>query len=311
MNHSRRHFLKSSLAVGFAASCPEFVSAATTQEPHFKFPTRPIDRLAITSYPFRAYMKNPGNPNPTKPAMDVIQFAKMAIQKFDIHNINPLGAHFQSTEPHYLEKLRKEIAEAGSRIVGVGLGSGNFYDPDPAVRKASVESSKRWIDIASAVGSPSVRQHLGGSKNDKPNVEPAAGSLAELADYGAKKNVVVNLENDNLVREDPFLIVKIIEKANNPYLRALPDMGNTLAKGDPEYNYRALKAMFGHAFNMSHVKAEVISQTGTMYKVDLAKTFAIAKASGYRGYFSMECESSIGSPFEGTQKLVKETLRYL
>jgi sugar phosphate isomerase/epimerase len=203
------------------------------------------------------------------------------------------------------------MAKAGSHFVDLGLGAGRFYDPDPAVRKASVDSSKRWIDIAVVLGSPSVRQHLGGSRGAKPDVNLSAQSLGQLADYGAKKNIVINLENDSLDNEDPFFIVKVIEKAGNPYLRALPDFGNTMLKGDPAYNYNGVTAMFKHVFNMAHVKDEVVSSKGTVYKIDLAKAFGIAKASGYRGYFSMEWETKSGEPFEGTQRLVKETLQYL
>ena len=313
MNFSRRDLLKSSAALGLSAICQSMGSVAYAREPQIKFPTRPIDRLALTSWPFRAYMEAPHNSgrDHSKPGMDVIGFARMAIERFNIHNINPLSAHFPSTEPRYLHNLREQMAKAGSRFVDLGLGAGKFYDPDPGVRKASVESSKRWIDIAVVLGSPSVRQHLGGSRGAKPDVDLTAKSLGELADYGARRNVVINLENDSLVNEDPFFIVKVIEKAGNPYLRALPDFGNTMLNGDPAYNYRGVEAMFKHVFNMAHVKDEVISSKGAIYKIDLAKDFGIAKAAGYRGYFSMEWETQAGDPFEGTRRLVKETLHYL
>lgn len=313
MNFSRRDLLKGSAALGLSALFQNLSSLAYASEPQLHFPTRPADRLALTSWPFRAYMEAPGNSNRdrSKPGMDVIGFARMAMQKFNIRNINPLSAHFPSTKPRYIENLRKEMDKAGSHFVDLGLGAGRFYDPDSAVRKASVENSKRWVDIAVVLGSPSVRQHLGGSRGVKPSVDRAAQSLGELADYGASKNIVINLENDSLVNEDPFLIVKVIEKARNPYLRALPDFGNTMLKGDAAYNIRGLKAMFKHVFNMSHVKDEVVSRKGTVYKIDLAKEFGIAKASGYRGYFSMEWETRAGDPFEGTQRLVNETLHFL
>jgi sugar phosphate isomerase/epimerase len=313
MNFSRRDLLKSSAALGFGILCESLGSFAYAREPQMKFPTRPIDRLALTSWPFRDYMKGPHNSNRdrSKTGMDIIGFAKMAIEKFNIHNINPLSAHFPSTEPRYIDNLREQMAKANSHFVDLGLGAGRFYHPDPAVRKASVDSSKRWIDIAVVLGSPSVRQHLGGTRGVKPLVDRAAQSLGELADYGARKNIVINLENDNLANEDPFFIVKVIEKAGNPYLRALPDFGNTMLKGDPAYNYNGVEAMFKHVFNMAHVKDEVVSNQGTVYKIDLAKAFGIAKASGYRGYFSMEWETRAGDPYEGTQRLVKETLHYL
>jgi hypothetical protein len=67
-----------------------------------------------------------------------------------------------------------------------------------------------------------------------------------------------------------------------------------MVKGDPAYNYRSLEAMFKHAFNMCHVKDEVVSQAGQTYKIDMAKVFNIAKANRYRGYFSMEWEVKLG-----------------
>ena len=313
MNLSRRDLLKGSAVLGLSTLFRSTIPAAFAGEPQIQFPTKPIERLALTSWPFRDYMEGPHNSSRdrSKPGMDIIGFARMAIEKFNIHNINPLSAHFSSTEPRHLDNLREQMARVDSHFVDLGLGGGKFNDPDPAVRKASIESSKRWIDIAVVLGSPSVRQHLGGSHGATPDVDRSAQSLGQLADYGARKNIVVNLENDSLENEDPFFIVKVIEKADNPYLRALPDFGNTLLKGDPAYNYRGLNAMFKHVFNMSHVKDEVVSSKDTIYKIDLAKAFGIAKASGYRGYFSMEWETREGDPFEGTQRLVKETLHYL
>jgi len=312
MNFSRRDLLKGSAALGLSFLCQGMGSLAYAREPEFQFPTRPIDRLALTSYPFRAYMESPHNSarDRSKPGMDILGFARMAIEKFGIHNINPLVAHFSSTESRHLEKLRKDVHKAGSRFVDLGLGGGKFFDPDPAVRQAAVDTGKHWIDVAAILGSPSVRQHLRGRRGVKPSVDIGAESLNKLADYGARKNVVVNLENDSLVWEDPFLIVKMINKAGNPYLRALPDFGNTLQKGDPAYAYRGLVGMFKHVFNMSHVKDE-ITRPNKVYRVDLAKVFGIAKAAGYRGFYSMEWDTGSGDPYMGTHRLVKETLHYL
>jgi hypothetical protein len=39
--------------------------------------------------------------------------------------------------------------------------------------------------------------------------------------------------------------------------------------------------------------------------------FAIARQSGYRGYFSMEFETAGGDPFTGTTRLIDETLKNL
>ncbi|MGH9400554.1 MAG: sugar phosphate isomerase/epimerase family protein [Terriglobia bacterium] len=269
--------------------------------------------MAVTSYPFRELIDSPTNParDKTKPGMDLKDFAAMVVRRFGVHNINPLGAHFRSTDSRYLQEFRAAVAKAGSHLVDLGLGGGYFWDPELSRVQASIDYGKKWIDIAVVLGSPSVRQHLNGSPQVRPDVTRAAANLARLADYGATKGIVVNLENDSLRNEDPFFIVEVIEKVGNPYLRALPDFGNSIRGHDAAYNQRAVAKMFRHAFNMSHVKDTVAGDDGTFYKIDLAKMFVSAKASGYRGYFSMEWEDSAGDPFYGTERLIRESLRYL
>jgi sugar phosphate isomerase/epimerase len=166
------------------------------------------------------------------------------------------------------------------------------------------------VDVAVAIGSPSIRTHVARVHGVQPDVERAAESLRQVADYGAGKNVVINLENDDLVSEDAFFLAKVIEKAKHPYLHALPDFCNSMMGGDADFNYRAVTAMFRHAYNISHAKDSEVGAHGKLYTVDMGKTFAIAKAAGYRGYFSMEWEGG-GDPYAGVQKLIDESLKCL
>jgi sugar phosphate isomerase/epimerase len=243
--------------------------------------------------------------------MDLTEFAAMVRKRFGVVNINPVSSHFRSTDPAYLDQLRNATAKAGSHFVDLGLSGKNFCDSDAVGRSAALDYGRKWIDIARVVGSPSVRQHLQLPRGAKSDAAIAAQNLGELAEYGAKRNIVVLLENDSAVSEDPFFIVDVIERAKNPYLRALPDFGNSLQGHDREFNERAVTAMFKHAYNMAHVKDMISSKDGKEYHVDLDRMFAIAKASGYRGYFSMEVDTKSHDPFEGTQKLVNDSLKYL
>lgn len=314
MHKSRRDFIKElpvlTLAVGLARG-PDLYAAQ--EMPKLDFPTAPRDRLAVTSYPFRAFIEAPGNDDrdKSKPEMTLLEFPARMIKEFGIHNVNPVIEHFASTDPAYLASFREALAKAGSHIVDLGLNEGSFYDPDPYQRQKGIDDGKKGIDVALSVGSPSVRQHVGGRRRAPNSVDLAAESLAKLAEYGAQHNIVVNLENDSPGPEDPFFLVQIIVRVNSPYLRALPDFGNSILGHDEEYNERALKGMFAHAFNMSHVKEYVRDEKGKDYHVDLPKVFAIAKASGYRGYFSMEYDNEEGDPYEGTRQLVNNTLKCL
>lgn len=301
---TRRNFLMTS-----AAGAATLLAA----EPQLTFPADPRERLAVTSWPFRAYMDAPGNHDRdrTKPGVDAKDFAAMVVERFGIHNINPLTAHFRSTEPAYLEELRASTAKAGSHIVDLGHGGRPFYHPDAARRQDAIAFGKKGVDIALLIGSPSVRQHINGAPGGKADVDLAAETLGEVAAYGEKKNIVINLENDAPVSEDPYFLVAVIEKVGSPYLRALPDFANSMnPRGDAEWNYKAVAAMFRHVFNMAHVKSAYAAGNGKVYQVDLARLFAIAKEAGYRGYFSMEADMP-GDPFENTQKLAEATVRYL
>jgi sugar phosphate isomerase/epimerase len=185
----------------------------------------------------------------------------------------------------------------------------SLYDSDEAKRKTAVENGKKWVDAAVTLGSPSVRLSIQGPRGVAPDVGRAAESLRSIASYGTEKNIVINLENDDPKTEDAFYLVKVIEAVHNPYLHGLPDFCNSMLTRNEKYNYDAVTAMFRQAYNISHVKDSEVDE-GKVFRVDVGKTFGIAKASGYRGFFSMEWEGQ-GGPYEGTQQLIEASLKYL
>jgi sugar phosphate isomerase/epimerase len=319
---SRRSVLRSSaaLAVGAMAWRPVFgeafavsVNVAGQGRPDMKFPTSARERLAVASWPFRAEIESATNEyrDKNRRAMDLRDFAVKVREQFGVPGVEPLSAHFPSTSEPYLKGFRKAIEKAGVHVVNIPVdSSASFYDGDAANRKKAVEHGMKWVDVAVLLGSPSVRTSIAEAQNSKPNVDAAADSLRQLVDYAAGKNVLVNLENDSLVSEDAFFLVKVIEKVNNPYLHALPDFCNSMMGGNEKLNYEAVSAMFRYAYNICHVKDSEVGDQGKVFRVDLKKTFGILKASGYKGYCSMEWEGPEDS-YEGTKRLIAASLQYL
>jgi sugar phosphate isomerase/epimerase len=314
---SRRYFLEKSvlttavLAYGVSSFPNEL--AASENSPNLKFPTAPRERLAVATWPFRAFIESPDNEyrDKSQPGMDLRDFAPKVRAEFGVPGVEPLSSHFSSTRETYLHSFREAIEKAGVHVVNIPVdNSKSYYDTDPAVRKKAVDNGKKWVDIALVIGSPSVRTSIAKAKNAKPDVNVIAEQLRQLADYAASKNVVVNLENDNLVSEDASFIVKVLEKVQSPYLRALPDFCNSMQTGNEKFNYDAVTAMFRHAYNICHVKDSEVSENGKVFRVDLKKTFDILKASGYRGYLSMEWEGQ-GSSYDGTRHLIAASLQNL
>jgi len=296
---------------------PRLVRAAGVG-PSVKFPTNPRERVAVAAYPFREFIvgwKGWDGKTPSKvPAAQQIElkdFAAHVAQKFNVRNIEPWSPIFPSTDPKYLEQFRTAVEKAGSAVVDIAVDAGHSqYAADAAEREKSVTGSKQWVDVGAALGSPSIRTHIDGAKDSKPDVARAADTLSRVAEYAATKNIVIHLENDNPVSEDPFFIVQVIEKVNSPWLRALPDFGNSLVAHNEEFQDRAMEAMFAHAYGICHVKDGEVDDQGKAVHVDLARTFAILKKHGYKGYCSIEYDAP-GDPYKATAELVEATIKFL
>jgi sugar phosphate isomerase/epimerase len=313
---TRRAFLERLSALtagGVTAATLSGAMANPESEPHILFPTHPRERISIASYPFRAYIVSPDNRDrdTSLPGINLLEFPAHVVAKFNIHNIEPHSRHFTSLQPDYLDSFQQVLQKTKVRVINIAVSATNsFYDADTSAREKALDYAKKWVDVAVRIGSPGVRTHIATAKNSPPNLEPTAENLRNLADYAASKNVVVTLENDDLVSEDAFFLVRVIEAVNHPYLRALPDFANSMLSGDADFNYRALQAMFQHAYNICHVKDGETNDDDKQFSVDLKKSFEILKASNYRGYCSIEFDAP-GDPYAPTSKLIEQTIKYL
>ena len=165
MKTSRRDFL----AVSALAPVAGRLMAASA--PAFRFPTAARERIAVASYPFRAFLDSPRNRgrNPQGPLMALKEFPAMVVERFQIPNVELLGEHITSAEPAYLEQLRAAVKSAGSHIVDIPTGvGGSVYDADSARRATAVGNAKKWVDTAVALECPSLRVHLQGARGAAP-----------------------------------------------------------------------------------------------------------------------------------------------
>ncbi len=289
---------------------PALARANASPAPNLQFPSQPRERIAIASYPFREFIAG-SDQKKGNPIVDLKDFAAHVVEKFDINKIEPWTGHFPSTTAKYLEQFRAALKRAHAAVVNIAVdGEHSPYAMDRSEREQAVAFSKQWVDVAVAIGSPSIRTNLPPAKDSKPDLERTSESLTRVVEYASAKNIVVTLENDNPVSEDPFFLIKVIEKVNSPWLHTLPDFCNTLAAKDPDYAYRGIDAMFGHAYCISHVKSSETNSQGITVHVDMAKTFGFMKRHGYKGYCSMEWDDA-GDPYLGTAELIKATLHYL
>ena len=300
---TRRGFLQGALLCSAG-----MLFAEESKSPQASFPTEPRERVAVATYPFRATIVSPTNRDrdPAKPGMDLAAFGRYIRSDFGVRGIEPLHSHFASTEASEIHKLRAALDAAGVRTVNIPVDEPvDLCSEDQKTRDAGNSAYRRWIDIAVILGSPSIRVSLP-KCGDASRLAEAVQALRPTLDYAAQREIVVNLENDDPVLASDARIVSAIRQAGSPYLRALPDFANSLMGGDERFNAQAVTHMFAHAWNIAHVK-DAESIHGKRETVSLPELFHIAKAAGFRGYFSMESDSNV-DPFADTKHLIAQTL---
>jgi sugar phosphate isomerase/epimerase len=293
----RRSFIK---GLVFTAAGTAFASG-----PQVHFPTDPRSRIGVATYPFRDFLETPRHLDRKagKPSMDLKAFAKLIPREFGVHGIEPLDAHFASTDAEYIRGLRAAFDAVGVRTINIPIdGDPHLCSQDAELRKKGLAQHCRWIDAAVILGSPSVRMHIPRCP-DILDLDLAAKAFAPVIQYAAANNVIVNLENDDPVLDGAYRIISFIEKVKSPWLRALPDFGNSMLQGDAEFNAKAVEGMFRLATSIAHVKdAETIRDKTE--RADIKRLFGIAKAANFKGFYSMESDYDT-DPFKDTKHLIE------
>ena len=302
MISSRRSFLAQ-----VAVACSYTAFGEPT--PRVSYPTDPRHRLAVATYPFRSRIISPTNSERSEkvPGMDLAAFARYIRSEFNVFGIEPLHSHFASTDLADIRRLKSAFDAVGVRTVNIPVDEDvDVTSSDPARRDASRRAYERWIDIAVVLQSPSIRIGTVPHGSAPSDIDGPAAALKPLSSYAAARNVIVCLENDDPVFGNANRIVKILERVSSPWLRSLPDFGNSLMGGDESFTIEAVRSMFRYASCIAHVKdAEMIEKVRRT--VSLEQLFNIAKQSGFRGYYSMESDSSV-DPTPDTHHLIERSL---
>jgi sugar phosphate isomerase/epimerase len=177
--------------------------------------------------------------------------------------------------------------------------------PDKEKRQTNVEHTLKCIELAYAMGIPTVRVNTGTWGTSKSfdelmknrGVEPALPGHTEDEAFGwvidglgqcLKKaeqcGVTMGLENHWGLGLTPQGVLRVVDALNSPWLRVTMDTGNFLE--DP-YDRLALLAP-----KTCYVQAKTYFGGGTWYTLDLdyARIADLLRKADYRGYVALEFE---------------------
>lgn len=215
-----------------------------------------------------------------------------------------LHRQMTSESPADLQRLKVHAFRLGLDLCGFSTHQ-SFLSPDPDVRRKNVELTRQQIEIAYALGIPTMRVNTGrwGTSKDfdelmrNRGLEPplpgyqdedaypwVIDSLAACVKTAERCGVVLGLENHWGLGRTPEGVLRIVQAVNSPWLRVTLDTGNFLE--DP---YDKLEMLAPQAVL---VQAKTYYGGGLWYSLDLdyRRIAGLLRRHGYRGYISLEYE---------------------
>ena len=197
-------------------------------------------------------------------------------------------------QPDRVAQTKRELAERGLVVPVLGA-SINLHEQDAAKLAEAMAETRRFIDVASALGAPYVR--VFGNKL-LPGVPRAAvlghigGGLHELGAYAQPRGVTVLLESHGDFVDSPTLL-EIMRLADSPAVALLWDAHHTFVGGEsPETTVREIGRYIRHTHLKDSVPAGndrryVLTGTGD---VPVRRQVEALVRMGYHGFYNFEWE---------------------
>lgn len=290
----RRDWIVQVAAAGVCGAGWRPCFAEETSEKGGRATTRPC-RIAVSTYSFWQFRRNE--------LRNIERCIDMAAQMgFD--GVEILHRQMESESPDYLQRLKRRAFVNSLDLCGFSTHQG-FLSPDPAVRQKNVEHTIHCIELAYAMGIPTMRVNTGTwgtSKNfdelmKNRGIEPPPDgltdeqgfawvieSLGQCAQAAAARGVVLGLENHWGLGRTPQGVLRVVQAIRSDWLKVTLDTGNFL-----ENPYDRLEQLAPHAVL---VQAKTYFGGGTWYTLDLdyPRIAAMLRHHGYHGYVSLEYE---------------------
>lgn len=306
---TRRSIIKHMAAASLAGSLGTDRSTAghpASASGHEDVEPAPPNRIGVSTYSFWGFVRDD-----LRAVSTCLRHA--ADMGFD--GVELLERQITDFSPASLNKIKCEAFLLGLDLMGYSTHQG-FVTPDQEARRRNIDQTITSMERAARLGIPTMRVNTGtwGTIPDFNKLMAARGieppiegytdddafpwvidAYATLAVKAKDLGVLLGLENHWGLGRTAAGVIRIIEGVGSPWLRATLDTGNFL-----DDHAAQVAALAPHAVL---VQAKTYDGGGRWYTLDL-DNHAIARsvrATGYRGYVSLEFEGSI-SPLDALPK---------
>ena len=242
------------------------------------------------------------------------EFASIAKNSFQIEAVEYVNAFYTSfaNDQKFWNTMKSRADDAGVKSLLIMVDNeGDLGDPDDDKRKKAVENHYKWVEAAKLLDCHSIRVNAFGKGDREMLRESLEDGLGRLAEYGAKSDIHILIENHGMHTSDALFITDIIKSVGSSHLGTLPDFGNWCLNKewgstqggqctdiyDP---YKGVGEMLLFAQGVS-AKSYDFDDKGHETTIDYAKMLKIVKDYGFEGYIGIEYEGSRLSEPEGVK----------
>ncbi|MBN13268.1 MAG: xylose isomerase [Opitutaceae bacterium] len=259
-------------------------------------------KLSLAAYSMRKYLPDTRRNPKAEGEMDMLGFVDYAA------TLGVEGAELTSYfMPSPLTDPEKNALKLRAHVLGLDISGGaignNFtYNPGSEEGLAQMRYTREWIDHYADIGTPVIRVFGGkppSSFSEKKAVQNIITNMRIACDYAGDKGVVLAMENHDFLI-DIGRMLPIIEAIDSPWFGVCFDSGNIAPTSNP---YKELARIAPYSVN-AQIKVE-IPVNGKKEHTDLARIINILKNANYRGYVTLEYESS-EDPYKAIPKYLKK-----
>lgn len=257
-------------------------------------PARP-NLIGVSSYSFWQF-KNEDLHDLEK---NIDQAGSMGFDAFEI-----LHKQMKEESPGYLQRLKRRALVNGMALCGFSTHQ-TFLTPKEDERKKNIEHTTKCLELAYALGIPTMRVNTGRWNTSKNfdelmanrGIEPRLPGYTDEDGFGwviscfeklipvaEKCGVVMGLENHWGLGLTPEGVMRIVKAINSPWLKVTLDTGNFLDEPYPKLEQLADDAVL--------VQAKTYYGGGIWYSLDLdyPRIATMLKKHQYKGFISLEFE---------------------
>ncbi len=247
---------------------------------------------------------------------DPMDFARIARRDFGIEAIEYVNQfYFDTLSDDVTRELRSRAEGEGVRSVLIMCDrEGRIGAPDEAERAKTVANHHRWADAARALGCHSIRVNAASEGSFEEQQKLAADGLRKLAEYCAKLDLSVLVENHGGLSSNGAWLAGVMRLVDLPNCGTLPDFGNFTVDrktGEQYDRYRGVEELMPFAKAVSAKSYDFDPATGEETTIDYARVMAIVREAGYRGHVGIEYEGGRLSESDGiiaTRRLLEKLL---